>query len=1422
MKKKSLLSLLFLLMFFGIAKAETIQIGSGTETPEAGIPLSSVWKYCITQQIYSIAEIGKTGTIDSIAFYMVNSPAGNTDEIKTRTIDIYLTKTNKSVFSNASEGIAVTESEKVFSGTVGFIRDAWTMIALDTPFQYDGSANLCVTMNDRTGNFSGSSPFWLIYEGTNQVIRLYNDKKGAYDPTSPSSWTDNSEYYNLDSRKDQIKLAFSDGGSKTPIHSVNVNGYESPVAGENATDHLNITLPSDANYNFETTPYWYNDDEYENFTGTFVAGIHYSLGMTLRANDGYYFADDCTFYLNGSTELVDNAFTLVNSEDNTMAYFWSVSAAATEGSGSGSDVIEIGSGAATSNNLPTNTYYKYSLTQQLYTKEEMGGGKIINSVSFFNTGSAKTRNISVYLTQTDRTSFSSGNDWVDYNDYDKVFSGEVVFASKEWTTIPFDKSFRYLGTNSLALIVEDHTGSYVSSVPFLVFDGSNQAIRVYNDNHDYNYNYLSSYNGTLLSQKNQVKFNDVKPYNIAVSDITYESATVTWKGPGNKWNLEYKKQYSDSWNVVSGLTTRSYNLNSLSQEYTYDVRVQIDNGDGTYSDYASAQFTTPQQYARPTDVTALSVAPHSAVLDWTENCDATSWQICVDNNFGTYTIVDKKPYVLTGLTQGMTHQVCVRSIIDSEHGIYSNWSYNCEFTTPLNNPIPEISSVTTGPHFATITWEGQSDSYEVRYRKKGEGTTSLFFEDFENSTSLPSGWKALDADDDGYNWEIKTGSSYAYVGENYASSASYNNTAGALTPDNWLITPKITLGTKVSAWLRGRGSDYASEHFAFYVSTTGTNPSDFVKVSPEYITTGEYEQYTADLSDYTGQEGYIAIRHYNVRDMFELHLDYFGVYNIQWETIETTEKTMTINGLDSNTEFEFEVVGIMAGQMDAPTTTSTFKTLADNPIPFDVVVTPTATTARIEWTGYSDSYIVYYRERNSGATFFEDFDSSDNLPAGWLSLDADDDGYKWLTFPEVKTLLGYTDDSSFATHSGDGLVTSASFINNIGALTPDNWLITPQVTLGNSVSAWLRGQDPNYAEEHFAFYVSTTGTNPSDFTMVSPEYVTTDEYEEYTADLSDYTGQKGYVAVRHFNITDKYWLNLDDFGILSDGAEAEWQNANTMYTSIVIPGLKPNTEYEFKIVGYISGYSPASAGIFSFTTEDNPASIALDNNGNNKDAISENDGVYADVTINNLTFEKGKWQAVSLPFDLDVEHSILAGADVRTLESETFVENNLFLNFLTPVTKMKAGMPYIVKWNKGTNLSNPTFNDVTMVNVVDDETPYCIRFDYSAFNVALFYPFTSDDDYDQFLKLSGTTGTDLKLIKNGDTLKAFEPYFYIPAFSYYDEVYLNLGQYNDLITGVSSLGETEEGAAIYNLAGQRLAKTQKGINIVNGKKILIK
>ena len=153
----------------------------------------------------------------------------------------------------------------------------------------------------------------------------------------------------------------------------------------------------------------------------------------------------------------------------------------------------------------------------------------------------------------------------------------------------------------------------------------------------------------------------------------------------------------------------------------------------------------------------------------------------------------------------------------------------------------------------------------------------------------------------------------------------------------------------------------------------------------------------------------------------------------------------------------------------------------------------------------------------------ESFDNS-TLPGGWTIIDADGDGYNWMPSLQVS--------SSFYTHSGDGCITSASYVNNVGALTPDNWLITPQITVsaGDSVTFWYRGQDPSYAAENFGVYISTTGTATTDFTSVYQG--TADSiYQRVAISLASYVGQNIYVAIRHYNVTDMYWLNIDDIKI---------------------------------------------------------------------------------------------------------------------------------------------------------------------------------------------------------------------------------------------------------------------------------------------------
>ena len=74
-----------------------------------------------------------------------------------------------------------------------------------------------------------------------------------------------------------------------------------------------------------------------------------------------------------------------------------------------------------------------------------------------------------------------------------------------------------------------------------------------------------------------------------------------------------------------------------------------------------------------------------------------------------------------------------------------------------------------------------------------EKTRGGYLWDFESDESL-EGWMSYDADGDGYGWEIDD--YYSCVGGenggNYSlTSRSYY--AGALTPDNWLISPMVNL-----------------------------------------------------------------------------------------------------------------------------------------------------------------------------------------------------------------------------------------------------------------------------------------------------------------------------------------------------------------------------------------------------------------------------------------------------------------------------------------------------------------------------------------------------------------------------------------------------------------------------------------------------
>ena len=106
-------------------------------------------------------------------------------------------------------------------------------------------------------------------------------------------------------------------------------------------------------------------------------------------------------------------------------------------------------------NLPTNSYYKYSLTQQIYTPADVDSiNTDITGISFFNVGPEQTRNLDIYFVAVGDETMT---EWAAVDSSNLVFSGEVTFASNEWTQIPTKRFLNFDGTYNLAVLVDDNT-----------------------------------------------------------------------------------------------------------------------------------------------------------------------------------------------------------------------------------------------------------------------------------------------------------------------------------------------------------------------------------------------------------------------------------------------------------------------------------------------------------------------------------------------------------------------------------------------------------------------------------------------------------------------------------------------------------------------------------------------------------------------------------------------------------------------------------------------------------------------------------------------------------------------------------------------------------------------------------------------------
>jgi hypothetical protein len=230
------------------------------------------------------------------------------------------------------------------------------------------------------------------------------------------------------------------------------------------------------------------------------------------------------------------------------------------------------------------------------------------------------------------------------------------------------------------------------------------------------------------------------------------------------------------------------------------------------------------------------------------------------------------------------------------------WDFGNGETSTEENPVVIYTSA--GRYTVTLTVTPQNAGLYYSNLIKSEafafGKQVLLYEDFSSGRDFlnedywaPEGWQAVDNDNDGFNWYASYRMS---AGDTVFSlrSQSWDGTAGALTPDNWLITPEINLtpyDTDASITFRftvgitANTPQYRKEHYGVFLAVGSDNISSFILLAEETFTE-DTPRMTAlerevDISEYAGQIVFLAIRHYNVTDMDRMFVEEVELYAIE-------------------------------------------------------------------------------------------------------------------------------------------------------------------------------------------------------------------------------------------------------------------------------------------------------------------------------------------------------------------------------------------------------------------------------------------------------------------------------------------------------------------------------------------------------------
>ena len=267
--------------------------------------------------------------------------------------------------------------------------------------------------------------------------------------------------------------------------------------------------------------------------------------------------------------------------------------------------LTVADGTTTNSYVPIYGFYvdDYVSSQTIYPADMLTdmNGQHITALTFYLSSTPSTAwgvTFQVKLKEVSDTAFTS-EAFLPTDATDVVYTG-LMANNGNVISIDLNNAYAYNGGNLLLEVTSVNTGTY-SSASFYGIEAANASVQGYDGDA------VSDIDPSFRNfiPKTTFEYGAVmlcsKPYNLTVTDLTDNSATITWIGcvEASSYVLQYMPATSTDWdNDATELTTSdtSLLLSNLTGGTTYQVRVKVLCSDNTETAWSSVITFTPGIY----------------------------------------------------------------------------------------------------------------------------------------------------------------------------------------------------------------------------------------------------------------------------------------------------------------------------------------------------------------------------------------------------------------------------------------------------------------------------------------------------------------------------------------------------------------------------------------------------------------------------------------------------------------------------------------------------------------------------------------------------------------------------------------------------------------------------------------------------------